>query len=42
MLMGLVTKNAILLVDFFNQARERGTPVNEPCSRPVPSGCARS
>ena len=29
MLMGLVTKNAILLVDFFNQARERGTPVNE-------------
>ncbi|WP_439614295.1 efflux RND transporter permease subunit [Reyranella sp.] len=29
MLMGLVTKNAILLVDFFNQSRERGTPVNE-------------
>ncbi|KAF0105756.1 MAG: multidrug efflux transporter (NolG-like) [Rhodospirillaceae bacterium] len=29
MLMGLVTKNAILLVDFFNQARERGTPVHE-------------
>ena len=29
MLMGLVTKNAILLVDFFNQARERGVPVNE-------------
>lgn len=29
MLMGLVTKNAILLVDFFNQARARGTPVNE-------------
>ena len=29
MLMGLVTKNAILLVDFFNQARERGTPVND-------------
>ena len=28
-LMGLLTKNAILLVDFFNQARERGTPVNE-------------
>jgi hydrophobic/amphiphilic exporter-1 (mainly G- bacteria), HAE1 family len=27
--MGLVTKNAILLVDFFNQARARGTPVNE-------------
>jgi HAE1 family hydrophobic/amphiphilic exporter-1 len=26
MLMGLVTKNAILLVDFTNQARERGTP----------------
>ena len=26
MLMGLVTKNAILLVDFFNQARGRGTP----------------
>ena len=29
MLMGLVTKNAILLVDFFNQARLRGAPVNE-------------
>jgi HAE1 family hydrophobic/amphiphilic exporter-1 len=29
MLMGLVTKNAILLVDFFNQARARGTPVNQ-------------
>lgn len=29
MLMGLVTKNAILLVDFFNQSRERGTPVND-------------
>ncbi len=29
MLMGLVTKNAILLVDFFNQARARDVPVNE-------------
>ncbi len=29
MLMGLVTKNAILLVDFFNHARARGTAVNE-------------
>ena len=29
MLMGLVTKNAILLVDFFNQARARDMPVNE-------------
>jgi HAE1 family hydrophobic/amphiphilic exporter-1 len=29
MLMGLVTKNAILLVDFFNQARGRGMAVNE-------------
>jgi HAE1 family hydrophobic/amphiphilic exporter-1 len=29
MLMGLVTKNAILLVDFFNQARARGTPVHD-------------
>ncbi len=29
MLMGLVTKNAILLVDFFNQARARGVPVKE-------------
>ena len=29
MLMGLVTKNAILLVDFFNQARERGVPVHD-------------
>ncbi len=29
MLMGLVTKNAILLVDFANQARERGQPMHE-------------
>jgi len=29
MLMGLVTKNAILLVDFTNQARAKGTPRNE-------------
>jgi hydrophobic/amphiphilic exporter-1 (mainly G- bacteria), HAE1 family len=29
MLMGLVTKNAILLVDFANQARERGTSVHD-------------
>ncbi|MCX7360546.1 MAG: efflux RND transporter permease subunit [Alphaproteobacteria bacterium] len=29
MLMGLVTKNAILLVDFFNQARGRGVSVHE-------------
>ena len=29
MLMGIVTKNAILLVDFANQERERGTSVNE-------------
>jgi HAE1 family hydrophobic/amphiphilic exporter-1 len=29
MLMGLVVKNAILLVDFFNQARQRGTSVHE-------------
>jgi HAE1 family hydrophobic/amphiphilic exporter-1 len=29
MLMGLVTKNAILLVDFFNQARGRGMALNE-------------
>ncbi|CAN5214716.1 efflux RND transporter permease subunit [soil metagenome] len=29
MLMGLVTKNAILLVDFFNQARGRGMAVDE-------------
>jgi HAE1 family hydrophobic/amphiphilic exporter-1 len=29
MLMGLVTKNAILLVDFFNQSRARGMPVHD-------------
>ncbi len=29
MLMGIVTKNAILLVDFANQERERGTAINE-------------
>ena len=29
MLMGLVTKNAILLVDFFNQARSRGAELHD-------------
>ena len=29
MLMGLVTKNPILLVDFFNHARARGAPVHD-------------
>jgi HAE1 family hydrophobic/amphiphilic exporter-1 len=29
MLMGLVTKNAILLVDFANQRRERGMAMND-------------
>lgn len=29
MLLGLVTKNAILLVDYANQARERGLPLRE-------------
>jgi HAE1 family hydrophobic/amphiphilic exporter-1 len=29
MLLGLVTKNAILLVDYANQAREKGMPIKE-------------
>ena len=29
MLMGLVTKNAILIVDFTNQLKEKGLPVRE-------------
>ena len=43
MLMGLVTKNAILLVDFVNQQRASGRrPRRVPsCPRPA-SGCVRS
>ena len=47
MLLGLVTKNAILLVDYANQAREKGMPIKEAileaCSLRLPghdSGCA--
>ena len=43
MLMGLVTKNAILLVDFANQARGRGAGGRtRRCSRRARSGCGRS
>lgn len=34
-LMGLVVKNAILLVDFFNQARQRGTAIPEALLWPI-------
>jgi len=36
MLMGLVTKNAILLIDFTKQARERGTPREDALLRSGP------
>ena len=39
--MGLVTKNAILLVDFANQARAGGAPV-EALLEAGPCGCGRS
>jgi len=42
MLMGLVTKNAILLVDFTNQARAAGTPRDQRSSRPARPACAPS
>ena len=43
MLMGLVTKNAILLVDYTNQLhREEGLSVVTRCSRRARSGCGRS
>ena len=42
MLMGLVTKNAILLVDFANQLREKARASTTRWSRPVPSACVRS
>ena len=43
MLMGLVTKNAILLVDYTNQLRARkGCRSKRRCSRRDRSGCGRS
>ena len=43
MLMGLVTKNAILLVDFTNHATARGHgPARGDPARPGRCGCARS
>jgi HAE1 family hydrophobic/amphiphilic exporter-1 len=42
MLMGLVTKNAILLVDFAIRSREAGMERTRPCCMPPRCGCARS
>ena len=48
MLMGLVTKNAILLIDFAIRARarrrrrKRRSPARPRCCTPRGSGCARS
>ena len=43
MLMGLVTKNGILLVEFTNQLKRAGaSPPARRCSRPVRSGSAPS
>jgi HAE1 family hydrophobic/amphiphilic exporter-1 len=42
MLMGLVTKNAILLVDFAIRAREDGMERTEALLLPPRCGCARS
>ena len=42
MLMGLVTKNGILLVEFTNQLREPASRRARRCWRPGRSGCAPS
>ena len=43
MLMGLVTKNAILLVDFANRARRaRREPARRAAARRARCGCGRS
>ena len=42
MLMGLVTKNAILLVDYTNHLRRDGLALKDALSRPGPCGCAQS
>ena len=42
MLMGLVTKNGILLVDFTNQERAKGVDGRRRSSPRRASGCARS
>jgi HAE1 family hydrophobic/amphiphilic exporter-1 len=42
MLMGLVTKNAILLVDFAIRMRERAWSAPRRCCWPPGCGCARS
>jgi multidrug efflux pump subunit AcrB len=42
MLMGLVTKNAILLVDFANQPGARARACSTLWSKPASSACGRS
>ena len=42
MLMGLVTKNAILLVDFANHGRKAASRCPRRCCRPGWCGCGRS
>ena len=42
MLMGLVTKNAILLVDFANRRARAARRSTRRCSRPARSGCGPS
>ncbi len=42
MLMGLVTKNAILLIDFAIRARNRAWSARRRCCRPRTCGCGRS
>ena len=43
LLMGIVAKNAILLIDFAKWAEGGGTPIaKRPSSRPAACGCGRS
>ena len=42
LLVGLVTKNSILLVEFANQQMDAGKTALEACAKPAGPVCARS